>query len=89
MSLALALKARDGIWALAGNTDGIDGVEDAAGALIAPDTLVRMHRCGFDPKQMLAHHDSYTAFQAIGDLVVTGPTLTDVNDIRAILISGS
>ncbi|WP_425356244.1 MOFRL family protein [Sinorhizobium americanum] len=52
------MKARDGIWALAGDKDGIDWVEDAAGALIAPDTLVRMHRCGFDPKQMLAHHET-------------------------------
>jgi hydroxypyruvate reductase len=59
LSLALALKARDGIWAIASNSDGIDGVEDAAGAPVAPNTFARMNKCGFDPKEMLARHDSY------------------------------
>ncbi|NTI26931.1 glycerate kinase type-2 family protein, partial [Rhizobium rhizogenes] len=86
LSLTLALKGAAGVWAIAGDTDGIDGVEDAAGALLTPDTLVRMNRVGIDPRASLAAHDSYTAFKAIGDLVVTGPTLTNVNDIRAILI---
>jgi len=86
LSLALTLKGADGIWAIAGDSDGIDGVEDAAGALVTPDTLARMRNAGADPRQSLVGHDSYTAFKAVGDLVVTGPTLTNVNDIRAILI---
>jgi len=86
LSLALTLKGAEGIWAIAGDSDGIDGVEDAAGALVTPDTLVRMRNTGIDPRQSLVTHDSYTAFKAAGDLVVTGPTLTNVNDIRAILI---
>ncbi|WP_216332625.1 glycerate kinase [Rhizobium sp. X9] len=86
LSLALTLKGAEGIWAIAGDSDGIDGVEDAAGALVTPDTLMRMREAGADPRQSLVTHDSYTAFKAAGDLVVTGPTLTNVNDIRAILI---
>ncbi|MGE8582057.1 MAG: glycerate kinase type-2 family protein [Agrobacterium tumefaciens] len=86
LSLALTLKGAHGIWAIAGDSDGIDGVEDAAGALVTPDTLARMRNAGADPRQSLVGHDSYTAFKAVGDLVVTGPTLTNVNDIRAILI---
>jgi hydroxypyruvate reductase len=86
LSLALTLKGAGGIWAIAGDSDGIDGVEDAAGAWVTPDTLVRMRNAGVDPRQSLVSHDSYTAFKAVGDLVVTGPTLTNVNDIRAILI---
>ncbi|MCP2156731.1 UNVERIFIED_ORG: hydroxypyruvate reductase [Rhizobium sp. SLBN-170] len=86
LSLALTLKGAAGIWAIAGDSDGIDGVEDAAGALVTPDTLARMRKAGADPRQSLVGHDSYTAFKAVGDLVVTGPTLTNVNDIRAILI---
>ncbi|CDN92680.1 glycerate kinase type-2 family protein [Agrobacterium tumefaciens] len=86
LSLALTLKGADGIWAIAGDSDGIDGVEDAAGAMVTPDTLVRIRNAGVDPRQSLVNHDSYTAFNAAGDLVVTGPTLTNVNDIRAILI---
>lgn len=87
LSLALTLKGAHGIWAIAGDSDGIDGVEDAAGAVITPDTLNRMREAGVDPRQSLVSHDSYTAFKATGDLVVTGPTLTNVNDIRAILIA--
>lgn len=86
LSLALTLKGADGIWAIAGDSDGIDGVEDAAGAVVTPDTLARMRAAGVDPRQSLVSHDSYTAFKAVEDLVVTGPTLTNVNDIRAILI---
>lgn len=86
LSLALTLKGADEIWAIAGDSDGIDGVEDAAGAVVTPDTLARMREAGVDPRQSLVSHDSYTAFKAVGDLVVTGPTLTNVNDIRAILI---
>ncbi|WP_421399482.1 glycerate kinase type-2 family protein [Agrobacterium fabrum] len=86
LSLALTLKGAAGIWAIAGDSDGIDGVEDAAGAVVTPDTLDRIRAAGVDPRQSLVNHDSYTAFKAAGDLVVTGPTLTNVNDIRAILI---
>jgi len=74
------------IWAAAGDTDGIDGTEDAAGAVITPDTLARARAAGLDPRATLTGHDSYTLFAALGDLIKTGPTLTNVNDIRAILI---
>ncbi|MFK0333932.1 glycerate kinase [Rhizobium sp. NPDC090275] len=86
LSLAIGLNGTKSVWAIAGDTDGIDGVEDAAGAIVTPDTLARLREAGVTPRQALAEHDSYTAFKAIGDLVVTGPTLTNVNDIRAILI---
>jgi hydroxypyruvate reductase len=71
-----------GIWAIAADTDGIDGSEDNAGAILAPDSMAR----GQDAKAMLARHDSYGFFSALGDLVVTGPTRTNVNDYRAIVI---
>jgi hydroxypyruvate reductase len=87
LGLAVALAGQAGIWAIAGDTDGIDGTEDAAGAIVAPDTLARVRANGLDPRAVLAAHDSYTLFDAIGDLVRTGPTLTNVNDIRAILIA--
>jgi hydroxypyruvate reductase len=86
LSLALALGGARGIHALAGDSDGIDGTEDAAGAIIGPDTLARARAAGLDPAAMLARHDSYSLFAALGDLVITGPTHTNVNDIRAILI---
>lgn len=87
LSLAVALKGEAGIYALAGDTDGIDGTEDAAGAFVAPDTLARAQGMGLDPAAFLAGHDSYTLFDRLGDLLRTGPTLTNVNDIRAILIA--
>lgn len=86
LSLAIALGGTPNIWAISGDSDGIDGTEDAAGALIGPDTLERARRAGVDSRARLAAHDSYTFFASIGDLVRTGPTLTNVNDIRAILI---
>lgn len=86
LSLAIGLNGAEGIWAIAGDTDGIDGVEDAAGAIITPDTLRRMQAAGVSARAALSRHDSYTAFKAVDDLVMTGPTLTNVNDIRAILI---
>ena len=85
LGLAVALDGAPGIWAIAGDTDGIDGTEDAAGALVAPDTLARARAAGLDPRAVLAAHDSYGLFDAIGDLVRTGPTLTNVNDVRAVL----
>ena len=87
LALAVALGAAPGIWAVAGDTDGIDGTEDAAGALIGPDTLARAAAAGLDPRTVLRGHDSYTLFQALGDLLVTGPTLTNVNDVRAVLVA--
>ena len=87
LALALGLAGADGIWALAGDSDGIDGTEDAAGAIVTPQTLARARAAGLDPRAVLARHDSYSLFAALGDLVVTGPTLTNVNDIRAILVA--
>ncbi len=87
LGLAVALAEAPGIWAVAGDTDGIDGTEDAAGAIITPDTLARARGAGLDARAMLAGHDSYTLFDALGDLIRTGPTLTNVNDIRAVLIA--
>ncbi|MCC8940687.1 glycerate kinase [Bradyrhizobium sp. Arg68] len=87
LALAVALSHAADIWAIAGDSDGIDGTEDAAGALIGPDTLQRAAAEGLDARAFLAAHDSYTFFDRLGDLVRTGPTLTNVNDIRAVLIA--
>lgn len=87
LGLAVALAGDRGIWAAAGDTDGIDGTEDAAGALVTPDTLARARAAGLDPRAVLAGHDSYSLFSALGDLIKTGPTLTNVNDCRAVLIA--
>ncbi len=86
LALALDLKSSAGIWAIAADTDGIDGVENAAGALVGPTTLSKFAAAGIDPRVALAGHDSYTAFSKIDDLIVTGPTRTNVNDFRAILV---
>ncbi|SFR87427.1 glycerate 2-kinase [Sphingomonas jatrophae] len=86
LSLAIALDGAPGISALACDTDGIDGTEDAAGAIVTPSTLARAAAAGLDPAAHLARNDAYLFFQALGDLVITGPTLTNVNDFRAILI---
>ncbi|MCZ8277766.1 MAG: glycerate kinase [Acetobacteraceae bacterium] len=87
LGCALALAGTPGIWALMGDTDGIDGSEDNAGAIATPDTLARARAAGLDPRALLAGHDSYRLFQTLGDLVVTGPTLTNVNDFRALLVA--
>ena len=87
LAMALALGAQRGVWALAADTDGIDGTEDAAGALIGPDTLQRARAAGLDPRRFLQDHDSYSFFAALNDLLITGPTGTNVNDFRAILIA--
>ena len=86
LSLAIELNGLDGVWAFAGDTDGIDGTEDNAGALITPDTLKRAGEIGLDAKLMLADNNGYTFFTQLNDLVITGPTLTNVNDFRAIVI---
>jgi hydroxypyruvate reductase len=87
LGLALALRGAPNIWAAAGDTDGIDGTEDAAGAIIGPDTLARAIAAGIDPAHCLDAHDSYALFDATGELIRTGPTLTNVNDLRAILVA--
>lgn len=86
LGLALALDGARGIHALAADTDGIDGSEDNAGAFVAPDTLRRARASGLDIRQALAANDAWGYFSALGDLLVTGPTRTNVNDFRAILI---
>ncbi len=86
LSLALELGGEAGIWALAGDSDGIDGTEDAAGAIITPDTLERASAIELDPRDFLRRHDSYSLFAETGDLVQTGPTLTNVNDIRIVMV---
>ena len=88
LGLAIALDGAPGIWALACDTDGIDGTEQAAGAVISPDTLARARALGLDPARHLAENNAYLYFKALGDLVVTGPTGTNVNDFRAVLIEG-
>jgi len=87
LGFAVAAAGETGLWALAGDSDGIDGTEDAAGAIVSPDTLFRGRARGLDARAFLSAHDSYTYFDRIGDLVRTGPTLTNVNDIRAILVA--
>ncbi len=86
LSLAVSLDGLEGTWALACDTDGIDGSEDNAGAVLTPDALQRAHGRGLAPKRMLADNDAYGFFAALGDLVVTGPTRTNVNDYRVILV---
>jgi hydroxypyruvate reductase len=86
LSLAIAIDGLEGVTALAADTDGIDGSEDNAGAFVDGTSAQRMRRAGIDPLAALADNDAYTAFSAIGDLLVTGPTGTNVNDFRAILV---
>lgn len=85
LALAIALDGAAGVCALACDTDGIDGTEDAAGAMVFPDTLARARRLGLDPHAHLRANQSYTFFERLGDLVITGPTRTNVNDFRVIL----
>ena len=89
LSLAVALNGLPGVWAIAGDTDGIDGAEEVAGAVVTPNTLTRAAAKGINAKVSLAENDGHGFFAALGDGVVTGPTLTNVNDFRAILISKS
>lgn len=89
LSLGVALDGLPGVHALAGDTDGVDGVEEVAGAYLAPDSLARAWSQGIRPKDALANNDGHGFFSALGDSVVTGPTLTNVNDFRAILITGT
>lgn len=86
LALALALQGAAGIHAIACDTDGVDGAAEVAGAIIGPDTLARAKALGLDPAASLTRNDAHSFFAALGDQVVTGPTLTNVNDFRAILI---
>lgn len=86
LALAIALAGAPGVYALAADTDGIDGMEPIAGAIVAPDTLQRAHAIGLDARAMLEDNDAHRFFEALGDQVITGPTNTNVNDFRAILI---
>ena len=86
LGLAQALQGQPGVWALAADTDGIDGIEDNAGARVSPDTLARAAALGHKIDDHLQRNDAYGFFDALGDLVVTGPTHTNVNDFRAILV---
>lgn len=86
LGLAVGLQGQDGVWGLAADTDGIDGVEDNAGAVVTPDTLQRAESLGLKPSAFLDRNDSYRFFEALDDLVVTGPTHTNVNDFRALLV---
>jgi hydroxypyruvate reductase len=86
LSLGLTLEGHAGIHAMAGDTDGVDGQEDIAGAVLAPDTLARAWELGIKPADSLQNNDGHGFFGALGDSVVTGPTLTNVNDFRAVLV---
>lgn len=86
LSLALALRGEPGVHALAGDTDGVDGQAEIAGALLSPDTLARAWAQGLRPREHMDDNDGHGFFEALGDAIVTGPTLTNVNDFRALLI---
>jgi len=88
LSLAVALDGLAGVHAIAGDTDGVDGAEEIAGAIVGPDTLARAWAQGMPPRARLDANDAHGFFQALGDSVVTGPTLTNVNDFRAIFVEG-
>jgi hydroxypyruvate reductase len=87
LSLGIAVDGHPAIHALAGDTDGVDGQEEIAGAYLAPDTLARAWTLGLRPRDALSNNDGHGFFGALGDSVVTGPTLTNVNDFRAILVT--
>jgi hydroxypyruvate reductase len=87
LALGIALQGAPGMHAIAADTDGIDGSEDNAGAVLAPDSLARARALGIDAQALLEANDSYGFFSALGDLVITGPTRTNVNDYRAILVA--
>lgn len=88
LALAIDLDGLPKVYAIAGDTDGVDGAEEVAGAIVAPDTLARAESLGVKARESLADNDGHGFFERLGDQVVTGPTLTNVNDFRAILITG-
>jgi glycerate 2-kinase len=87
LSLGIALNGEADVYALAGDTDGVDGQEEIAGAVLYPDTLVRARQYGIHPAASLANNDAHSFFQALGNAVITGPTLTNVNDLRIIFVA--
>ena len=87
LSLAIELDGMKNVYAIAGDTDGVDGAEEIAGAVINPETLERAWALGINPRLSLEANDGHGFFQSLGDSVITGPTLTNVNDFRAIYIS--
>ena len=88
LSLAVGLDGLPGVHAIAGDTDGVDGAEEIAGAVLTPDTLKRAWALGINPRASLDDNDGHGFFQSLGDSVITGPTLTNVNDFRAIVVDG-
>ena len=86
LSLAIHLNSADNVYAISCDTDGIDGSEDNAGAIIFPDTIERASKLGLSPNNFLQNNDTYTFFNKLQDLIISGPTNTNVNDFRAILI---
>jgi hydroxypyruvate reductase len=86
LALAIELEGEVNVWALAADTDGIDGIEEVAGAVITLDTLTRARAMGLNPRSALDNNDAHSFFEALGDQVITGPTFTNVNDFRVILI---
>ena len=86
LGLALAIEGVDGVVAMSADTDGIDGSEDNAGGFVNGATMARLRKAGLDPRALLSRNDAYTAFEVLGDLHAPGPTGTNVNDFRAILI---
>jgi hydroxypyruvate reductase len=87
LGCTLALHGQAGVHVLAADTDGIDGMEDNAGAIVTPTTLARAQALGLKAADFLDRNDAYSFFAALGDLVVSGPTFTNVNDFRALLIT--
>jgi glycerate 2-kinase len=86
LGCAIALQGEPGVFVLAADTDGIDGIEDNAGAVVTPDTLARAAAQGLKAAEYLDRNDACSFFSALGDLVVPGPTFTNVNDFRALLV---
>jgi len=86
LSCAIALAGEAGVYGLMGDTDGVDGMEEIAGAVLTPDTLSRARAKGLNPLMALDSNDAHSLFEALGDSVVTGPTRTNVNDFRALLV---
>jgi glycerate 2-kinase len=87
LSMAIQLEGLPRVFAIAGDTDGVDGAEEVAGAIVTPDSLERARKLGLNARASLADNDAHGFFRALGDQVVTGPTLTNVNDFRAVLVN--
>ena len=86
LALTVALRGEPGVHAIAGDTDGVDGVEEVAGAQVSPGTFARAWELGINPRGSLDNNDGHGFFESLGDAVITGPTLTNVNDFRAIYV---